>query len=164
MTEDVVRALGLMCLGTRLKRLGERIQAETDVILGSADRGISASQNAYLIALDRLGPLPLGDLAVAVGVRQPGATRAVNDLINHGFLLSRSTDGDQRRKIISLTLAGEQLVALSKSTLWPRVEEAVTHLCEGLHGPLLDQLSAIEDALDRLPLSARANPAIGDKE
>jgi DNA-binding MarR family transcriptional regulator len=158
MTEDVVRALGLLCLGTRLKRLGERLQAETDVILGSEQRGLSASQNAYLMALDRLGPLSLGDLAAAVGVRQPGATRAVNALITQGFLTSQPTDGDQRRKIICLTVAGEKLVAISKSVLWPRAEQAVTHLCDGVEGSLLDHLNALEDRLDHQPLWQRVPP------
>ncbi len=158
MTEDVVRSLGLLCLGTRLRRIGERLQADTDDIIAESGLRISASQYPYLASLDRLGPLTLGDLAGAVGVSQPGATRTVNHLISQGILEAAPASDDQRRKIISLTAEGRRLVDIGKATIWPRVEAAVATVCAGLDGSLLDQLTSLEDALDSAPLARRCPP------
>lgn len=155
MTEDVVRALGWLCLGTRLKRIGERLQADTDEIITASGLGIGASQYPYLASLDRLGALTLGELAEAVGVSQPGATRSVNHLIRQGLLEAESAAEDQRRKIVRLTAEGRRLVEIGEREIWPRVEAAVADLCAGLEGSLLAQLAAVEDGLDEAPLARR---------
>ncbi|MCF1504853.1 MarR family transcriptional regulator [Afifella sp. H1R] len=155
MPEDVVRALGFLCLGTRLRRIGERLQADTDAILATKELAINASNYPYLASLDRLGSMTLGDLAEAVGVSQPGATRAVNQLIAQGLLKAEASLEDRRRKIVDLTDEGRQLVEVGKRELWPRIEAAVADLCQGLRGPLLQQLAALEDSLAEASLARR---------
>ncbi len=49
---------------------------------------------------------------------------------------------DQRRRLVSLTPKGQELVNYSKRVVWPRVEQAVFELCGGISGALLDQLAA----------------------
>ncbi|MCB8836546.1 MarR family winged helix-turn-helix transcriptional regulator [Aurantimonas sp. VKM B-3413] len=162
MTEDVVRALGYLCLGTRLKRLGERFQSETDAIISAHGLSVSASQYPCLASLDRLGPLTVGELAQALGVSQPGATRSINLLTRQGLVEAAPAEGDQRRKIVRLTAEGRRVVEIGKGELWTQVAAAVAEICEGLDGPLLSQLAAIEDALAEAPLSRRRKPAEKD--
>jgi hypothetical protein len=59
--------------------------------------------------------------------------------------------------------SGRQLIARSKELAWPRVEAAVAEACAGASGPLLAQLSALEEALAATPLHVRAarTPARG---
>ena len=71
MADDVVRALGHLALGTRLKRIGERLQAQTQRVLDAHELGIQAAQFPFLAAIDRIGPATVGELAEAVGVTQP---------------------------------------------------------------------------------------------
>jgi hypothetical protein len=44
--------------------------------------------------------------------------------------------------------------------VWPRIENAVADLCKGLAGPLLEQLSAIEDGLAAAPLDRRVKQGV----
>jgi DNA-binding MarR family transcriptional regulator len=67
----------------------------------------------------------------------------------------QQTPEDQRRKIITLTRKGQQVIDRSKKEVWPRIENAVTDLCGNLSGPLLKQLAAIEDGLAEKPLDCR---------
>jgi DNA-binding MarR family transcriptional regulator len=159
MVEDVVRTLGFLTLGSRFKRIGERLQADTQRIMDDMGVPLQASQYPFLAAVDRLGPLTIGELADAVGITQPGATRALAQLVDSGVLDARQAPEDQRRKIISLTKKGRRLVETAKREVWPSVEEAVRDLCGGLSGPLLDQLGAIEDGLAAAPLARRVRQA-----
>ena len=159
MAEDVVRALGFLPLGSRLKRIGERLQADTQRIMDEMGVPLPAAQYPFLAALDRLGPLTVGELADAVGITQPGATRSVSQLVALGLVKARQTPEDQRRRIVSLTKKGAQQVDFARREVWPRIESAVADLCRGLSGPLLDQLAAIEDGLAALPLERRLAPA-----
>lgn len=155
MTEDIVRALGLLCLGTRLKRVSERLQADTQRIMQDFDVPVQAGQYPLMAAVDRLGPLSIGELAEAVGITQPGATRAASLLVKLGVFEKNTAKDDQRRKVLSLTKHGRGLVAQGKSKVWPRIEGAVADLCKDLSGSLLDQLAALEDGLSKTPLVQR---------
>ena len=155
MVEDVVRAFGFLCLGSRLRRIGERLQTDTQRIIDDLGVPIQAGQFPLLAAIDRLGPLSIGELDEAVGITQPGATRSAALLIKAGLLKPKQPSDDQRRRVLSLTREGQQLAEEAKRDVWPRIENAVTDLCGALSGPLLDQLASIEDGLAHKPLYRR---------
>lgn len=159
MVEDIVRTFGRLPLGTRLKRIGERLHADTQKIMEEMDVPLQAGQYPFLAALDRLGPLTIGELAEAVGMTQPGATRNVAQLTTLGMVGAKPGRDDLRQRVISLTAKGRQQVEKAKREVWPRIENAVADLCLGLSGPLLDQLAAIEDGLDETPLARRGEHA-----
>ncbi|WP_217578838.1 MarR family winged helix-turn-helix transcriptional regulator [Mesorhizobium sp. GbtcB19] len=154
--EDILRSLGFLCLGSRMKRIGEQLQADTQRVLDRLDVRIQSSQYPLLAALDRLGPQPVGELAQSLGVAQPGVTRSLALLAELGLVEVNPADDDQRRRIVSLSRNGRRLVEQAKRDVWPSIENAVADLCADLSGPLLGQLSAIEDRLAATPLDRRA--------
>lgn len=156
MPPDIVRDLGHLTLGTRLKRLGERLQAQTQELLAAAAVDLPAAHCPVLEALDRLGPLNVGELARALGVTQPGVTRLLDRLEADGWVQSRAAAGDRRVRTLALTKAGRNLVARARRVAWPRIEAAVADACAGPSGTLLARLAALEDALAAAPLAARA--------
>jgi len=156
MVEDVVKGLGYLALGTRLKRLGERLQAQTQVVLGAAAIDLPASHFPLLAALDRLGALNVGELTEALGMSQPGVTRLLDKLAADGLVRSTQSAADRRVRTVDLTKSGRQLVSRAKRSVWPVVEAAVADACTGSPGALLPILTALEQALDQSPLSARA--------
>lgn len=156
MVEDVVRTLGFATLGSRLKRIGERLQADTQELTALlAETDLPVPHNPLLAALDRHGPLSIGDLASALGQSQPGITRMVGRMKTAGLVEARPDPEDKRISLIALTQKGEALVTHLKDTLWPATEAAVADACSGLSGPLLDQLAQLERALAERPLTKR---------
>ena len=156
MIEDIVRTSGYLTLGSRLRRIGERLQADTQQFIEEAGLGIQAGQYPFLAAIDNAGPLTIGELAQSVGITQPGATRTVGQLVELGLVSIEPAPDDQRRKLVSLTSSGKQLIDFSRAEVWPRIAAAVTDLCGSLDGPILSQLAAIEDGLAAAPLIRRA--------
>jgi len=156
MVDDIVEQLGHLALGTRLKRLGERLQAETTRFIDARGLPVPASQFPLLAALDRQGGLTVGELAEAVGVSQPGVTRSVARLAEQGLITVTHESADRRRRSVQLTAAGDDVVARARADIWPHVEAAVVDICDGLDGPLLAQLAEIEARLDATPLDRRA--------
>ena len=154
--EDVVKELGYLALGTRLKRLGERLQAQTQVLLEHDGVDLPASHFPVLAALERLGVMNVGELTEAVGISQPGVTRLLDKLQGEGLVRSTQLADDRRVRAIALTKLGRQLIARSRRTAWPMIEAAVTDACAGPAQPLLAALAALEEALAVAPLSSRA--------
>jgi DNA-binding MarR family transcriptional regulator len=155
-TTDIVRELGYLTLGSRLKRLGERLQAQAQVLLDDGSMSLPASHCPMLEALARLGPLGVGELAQAIGVSQPAVTRMLQKLEAEGLVKSQATSADRRVRPIALTRTGRQLVERSRQLLWPRIEASVADACAGAAGPLLAQLATVEAALATAPLHVRA--------
>ncbi|HEX4649605.1 MAG TPA: MarR family transcriptional regulator [Steroidobacteraceae bacterium] len=159
MIEDVVKELGYLALGTRLKRLGERLQSQTQVLLGAAGIDLPSSLFPVLAALDRLGPLRVGELTEALGVSQPGVTRMLEKLSEEGLVQSRQHSADRRVRTIALSRSGQHLIARARRVVWPRVTAAVADACSGPARPLLAQLAALEEAIAAAPLNVRAERA-----
>lgn len=155
MSEDIIKRLGYLCMGSRLKRLGERMQADVLRFVESEGLDIQPAQYPLLAAIDCNGPMTVGDLADTLGVSQPGVTRNVTRLVDMNLIEIAKAGPDRRQKTLALTKAGRQLIAHSKREIWPRIEAAVSEICAG-NGPLLKQLAAIEDAMAETPLDKRA--------
>ncbi len=155
MGDDIVKDLGYLCLGSRFKRLGERLQGDVTRVVEAAGLPIQPSQYPILAALDRHGPLTVGEIVSAMGVSQPSVTRNLSRLTELDLVDSDRKHRDQRHKTFALTAAGREAVAVSKAYVWPQIEAAVFELCAGLSGSLLGQLGAIEDGLARTPLHDR---------
>ena len=156
MTGDLVRDYGYLTLGSRLKRLGERMQADVQRLTAARGIELHGALWTMLGAIDRDGPLTVGELAQTLGIAQPGVTRSLAQLEARGLVVPRRSDTDQRVKRVALTEQGQALVEHGKRVVWPGVTAAVAEICDGLDGPLLDQLTRIEEALAEKPLDQRA--------
>jgi DNA-binding MarR family transcriptional regulator len=158
---DVLRGMGPAFLGSRLKRLGERMQAGAARVIAGAGLETQPVHMPLLVALDGQR-LTIGQLVQAVGISQPGVTRSVAQLVSLG-LVRAETGSDQRQRTISLTNDGEAALARAKIFVWPRVAEAVDRLLDGRSNELLAIIADVEDALAATPLehlAAEAQPEV----
>jgi hypothetical protein len=73
---DVLRELGPAFLGSRLKRLSERLQSGAARIAAEAGLQAQPSHMSILAALEG-APLTIGQLVQAIGISQPGITSLV---------------------------------------------------------------------------------------
>lgn len=153
---DILRDRPHLFLGSRLKRLGERMQSDVAVLIERAGLPVQPAQYPILAALEATGPLSVGAIVEATGVSQPGVTRALAKLVEAGLVEDGPADTDRRRRTVRLSVIGTEVVARSRAEIWPAVEASVRALCTTLDGPLLKQLDAIERSLDEQPLHQRA--------
>jgi DNA-binding MarR family transcriptional regulator/N-acetylglutamate synthase-like GNAT family acetyltransferase len=150
MAGDVLRERGALFLGSRLRRLAERMQGDVVSVAEDVGLAIQPSQYSLLATLDRYGPQTIMELS------QPAITRMAAKLAEMGLVGIDRRHKDQRHKTVSLTEAGRADLERSKLHVWPQVEAAVGEILMGLDGPLLDQIAAIERMLAEKPLHQRA--------
>ncbi len=161
MTEDFVRNHGYLTIGSRFKRIGERMQADVQRLTAAKGIELHGSLWTMLGVIEREGPITVGELAQSLGIAQPGVTRSLAQLETRGLVQALRTDKDQRIKRVALTEEGRNAVDHAKREIWPLVTRAVAEICNGLEGPILEQLTQIEEALARQPLDQRAKPEEG---
>lgn len=154
---DILREAGPVYLGSRLKRLAERMQAEAAISISEAGLPCQPGHMALITVLAR-GPKSVNQLVAAIGISQPGVTRAIGQLTKLG-LVDTVPGRDQRQRLVSLTPAGEEAHAAAMTDVWPRIGGAVQSLLAAIPGDFLRDLERIEDALAAQPLLARVGPA-----
>lgn len=154
---DILREYGAVFLGSRLKRLGERMQAGAAKVITDAGLPVQPSHMPLLAALDK-HPMTIGQLALAVGVSQPGVTRAAAQLVELG-LAHAMTGEDQRLRTIALAPAGAAAMARARLKVFPQVGAAVDRLLHERLDAFMAQLAELETALDALPIDAAAAQA-----
>lgn len=154
---DVIADMGPSFLGSRLKRLAERMQAGAAIAVAEAGLPLQPGHMAVLAAL-RAGPMTVGQLADAIGVSQPGITRSVNQLEALG-ILAKVGASDQRTRLLTLTDAGREAAERAAKDVWPRIGLAAQSLMTDLSGSFMDQIAALEQALDKASIAERAAQA-----
>lgn len=159
MVSDILAEHGILFLGSRLKRLADRMQADAVEVLDRLQLGVQPSQITLLAALHRFGPLTVGEAVEALGTSQPAVTRILGSLVDLDLVHAERSAHDQRQKQIALTGKGRELVARIETTLWPPVRAAAQALTADLSGSFLHQVEALEANLARRSLSARVEDA-----
>ena len=119
--------------------------------LGDVAEEVTLTQYRTLVVLASRGPQSLAELAEAVDVTPPTATRMCDRLIKKGLIVRRHERGD--RRLIRLTLAkdGRELV----DAVTQRRRTAISHLLEAIPR---DQQAALVDSLQHLTAAAGEVP------
>lgn len=155
MAGDILKEHPTLFLGSRLKRLAERMQADVANVTLAAGLEIQPGQYSLLATLDRYGPQTIGELTASMQLSQPAITRMVSKLSQTELVAIERRHKDQRHKTISLTLAGQETLEASKRLIWPNVEAAVEDALIGLRDCFLHQIDLIEARLAERSLGDR---------
>ncbi|MCW5834672.1 MAG: GNAT family N-acetyltransferase [Labilithrix sp.] len=161
MPADLLSELGHLFLGSRLKRLAERLQADAAKVHRAMGVDAQPAELALLAAIDRFGPMTITAAVESLGVSQPAVTRTASGLVDRGVIVAESDAADQRQKTLRLTKQGRALVTKAKTAAWPAIADAVGTMCAPLEGTLLEQIAGLEQKLAERPLEARALDAAG---
>ena len=119
--------------------------------LGDVAEEVTLTQYRTLVVLASRGPQSLAELADAVDVTPPTATRMCDRLIKKSLIVRRHERGD--RRLIRLTLAKDGRKLVDAVTQRRRAE--IAHLMVAIPR---DQQAALVDSLQRLTAAAGEVP------
>jgi DNA-binding MarR family transcriptional regulator len=128
-------------LGTFLAQLHKSSQGEWFAAV--ADLELSLTQLKALHMTSGGGELSVKELAEALSLSLPAASRAIDGLVQRGLVARRECDHDRRSRLISLTDDGRAALERVGSARLA----GLTDLVEGLSA---DERAALQQALDVL--------------
>ena len=85
LAEDILVPEGGVMLGSRFKRLAERLQAGAELIARDCGLPTQPGQMPLLTALWRRGSVGVGEAAELTGFSQPAITRVARQLVDLGL-------------------------------------------------------------------------------
>ncbi len=155
----------LVGLGTLLRHLLDQMDGDIATVL--SDLGMSGYRPRFspiVRALVALGPVPIRDLAAAIGVTHSAASQTVAQMSSRGFVVI-GPGADARQRVVHLTAKARELLPQIESE-WAATESAGAEMDAELPVPLAEMASALAAALARRPFRqrmvespwARANP------
>lgn len=126
-------------------------------VLGSfaavfANYGLSPGRYAVLMALDVHGPsLAPSEIADHLNVTRGTVTGLIDGLERDGLVTHKADTGDRRRKVISLTPAGDRLIDRALPDIFGRMADLTQPLTPEERRTLVSLLGKIEDRLASTP-------------
>lgn len=153
---DFIRKLGLLAIGSRLRRLSDRMMAEGVAIYRAA--GVEFEPRwfpLYRFVLEA-GPVSVGEAARALGVSHASISQKASAMKRQGVLEVLTDPSDERRRLLSVTPDGRSL-ATTLNSLWDDLESAVGEVADDLGVNILTALEGFERALDEENLAQRTS-------
>ena len=142
-------------LGTRLRFLLDQLEA--GVAAAYTDLGLPGFRTRYnpvVRVLTQAGPLPIRDLAAAIGVTHSAISQTVAQMAKDDLVTLAPGREDARQRIVSLTPKAESLLPLLEAE-WQATTAAAEEFDAELPFPLTRIIEAALEAIERRPMHER---------
>ena len=135
-------------LGTLLRHVLDEMDGDIATVL--ADLGTPGFRPRFspvVRALVMLGPVPISDLARAIGVTHSAASQTVAQMASRGFVALKPGE-DARQRVVHLTAKARALLPKIEAE-WAATASAAAEMDAELPFPLAELVPAIAEALER---------------
>lgn len=105
---------------------------------------LTFSQTSALVAVEKVGPIRLGELAARERVAAPSMTRTVSGLVEAGLLNRVGDPQDGRSFLLSITDLGRTFIEGLRTERNAALAEGVAHLTAAEYQALRDALPVLE--------------------
>ena len=156
MRNNYIDRLGSIAIATRLKNLTDRLMTDGLLIYKDIQSDFEPRWFAYLNLLNDRGPLSVTEIADQINQTHPTIIQLAKVLEKKDLIKSEKDENDSRRRILSLSENGRQLVDQHQLT-WQAFRAAVDELLGNLDPDFLEKLSQLEDLLQQQGMYSRIN-------
>ena len=151
---DYFDQIGTLALASRLRRLLNRLLGEGEMVYRSQEIDFAISWFPIFHILAYRSPLTLTEIASALGMAHPSVIEVTDEMIKKGFVGSRRSREDRRRRNLSLTKKGEKAVARLEP-IWEAFRQAGDEICAESRNDFWKSIRKMERALDRRSMYER---------
>ena len=151
---DFIKHLGLLALGSRLRRLSDRIMASGADIYRGDELDFEPRWFPLYRLVDERGPQTVGGAAQALGMTHAAVSQTVRAMAGRGILSAEKDARDERRRVLSLTARGRELLP-KLQPLWDDIQAAVRDIASHCGADVLAVLDGMEHALQESDLAQR---------
>lgn len=144
---DLLRELGPLALGSRLRRLMERMVADGTRVYRLQEFDFEPRWFPLFYLLSSRAPVSVGEAANALGVSHVAVSQLVKELQRRRLVSSTRDRQDTRRRRLQLTARARALLP-ALLPLWNDFEAATQELIDAAGDDLLAAIRATERALD----------------
>jgi DNA-binding MarR family transcriptional regulator len=159
---DLIRELGELAFGSRLKRLVKRTDA--DILMIYEELGVDFRPRWFplLMVLSSRKRASITDAASAIHYSHTAVNKLAREMTAHGLIISKGDSQDGRKRILHLTRKGRNTVA-SLESVWKEIRAVTKELVSSGPHNILMAADEIEKQLDENSLYDRLRDRMKDK-
>ncbi|MEP4890946.1 MAG: GNAT family N-acetyltransferase [Aliiglaciecola sp.] len=155
MNKDFLNELGELALGSRLKRVSERMMADAAAVYQHFDMNIQPKWFTLLALLDKKEQVSVVEAANLLGLTQPALSQFSRQLAAKKLINITLGSEDSRKRVLSLSALGRQKVTEMRP-VWTAVDKAAKDLSHEFENHFYDSLKTFEQALKKRSLLERS--------
>lgn len=155
MSEDFLDELEELALGSRIKRLSERMLAQAAEVYKAFDLDFQPKWFTLLALIHHKEQVSINDAAERLGLSQPAISQFSRQLIKEGLITRQTCPQDSRRKLLTLTEQGHEQVE-KMLPMWRAVKAAAAEICTQFDNDFYQSLKKCEAALNEKSLLQRS--------
>jgi len=143
---DVFSELGLLSLGSRLKRLSDQMMYQVSDIYRHRQIDFEPSWLPVFSLLQDGKARAITDISQTLGLAHPSVIQITNAMIKRGVAASQKDSADSRRRLIQLTDSGKAMRA-DLIEVWDDIRQSVDQIMQEADCNLLQDVEAVEKVL-----------------
>lgn len=151
---DYIKSLDSLALASRLRRVLDEIQRQGKKVYSELGIGFEIRWFSVFHFLANNPESSITDIAHSLNLQHPSVIQAVNEMIEHELLQSKSASKDRRCRLASLTPKGRKLFK-KLQPIWKAFEDAGREINAELDNDLIGAITKFESALARQSLCDR---------
>lgn len=151
---DVLRGIGALAFGSRLKRLSDRVMQDGVKMYRASGLDFEPKWFPVFYYLSELGPSSIMDIARGLGISHPSVSQIAREMTLAKLVSGDKDANDKRRRVLTLTSYGKGQQA-SIQAVWQVIEATLVELLGETGVDFLDCIGTVERALDRRSLESR---------
>lgn len=152
--DDFLDELAELALGSRLKRLSDRLLHDANQVYREFGHEIPVKYFTLLMLLKNSQGIGVVEAATYLGLSQPAISQFVRELVAMDLVISVAGKQDSRKKTLSLSEGGEAVLN-KMQVMQMAVDAAAKGLCEEAGGDFYQAIRRCEAALSRKSLLQR---------
>ena len=151
---DYLQDLGYLALGSRLKRLSEKLATSVAEIYKAEGMDFEPRWFPVFRLLADRGSMSVTDIALAIGITHPAVNQIAAELEKASLIKATVNVDDRRKRMLKLTKKGEN-VRDQLQRIWKGLHASISDSVAESGADLVNAAAAMEKSLDRLSLLSR---------
>lgn len=151
---DILKELGPLAFGSRLKRLSDRLMQDGIKIYRRSGLEFEPKWFPVFYYLAEIGPSSVTDIARGVGITHPSVNQIAKEMIAKGYVAAYKDPKDKRKRVLALSSLGKAQKQDLKA-IWLVIEKALSGVIAESGHDLLDSLTKLEAGLSKMSFEAR---------
>ncbi|MBX7150470.1 bifunctional helix-turn-helix transcriptional regulator/GNAT family N-acetyltransferase [bacterium] len=160
---DLTKSLGELALGSRFKRISDRLMQDVNLIYKEQHFDFESRWFLIFYALIQQSPQSITELADTLGFSHPAIIQLSKEMEKAGLIKSIQDKKDKRRRLLALTEKGHDMSSDLQKT-WEDIEKAAREAIQETRIDILNMFDNIETVLQRKSLFQRVEEKIKERK
>ena len=147
---DVIKQLGELAIGSRLKRLSDRIMREGSNIYRKHGIDLEPRWFPVYYLLSQRSGIGVMEIAAELDTTHPSVSQIVKEMQKRGLIDSTVDKNDARKKLLSLSKKGTEMLPKIRP-IWNDIAAGAHNILSQCNNNLLAAVEEVENHLNRQP-------------